>query len=152
MGEEEEEGRRGAAVMQTTPRLFIYKCDVGGVIKSAGGVLGRSDIMENERKMKRNDKCSPDDSAPFHGHAKPPPAAATVVFTSAQESGKHQPGKPRPGPALPNRAVFHMLRLISPNIGKAPWTYRGNGRRPEMQTKHQQKKQQARNTPRACKV
>lgn len=114
MGEEEEEGRRGAAVMQTTPQLFIYKCDVGGVIKSAGGVLGRSDIMENERKMKRNDKCSPDD-------AKPPPAT-TVVFTSARESGKHQPGKPRPGPALPNRAVFHMLWLISPNIGKAPWT------------------------------
>lgn len=84
MGEEEEEGRRGAAVMQTTPRLFIYKCDVGGVIKSAGGA--HSDIMENERKMKRNAKCSPDDSAPFHGHAKPPPAATTVVFTSAQES------------------------------------------------------------------
>lgn len=73
MGEEEEEGRRGAAVMQTTPQLFIYKCDVGGVIKSAGGALGRSDIMENERKMKRNDKCSPDDSAPFHGHPPPPP-------------------------------------------------------------------------------
>lgn len=106
MGEEEEEGRRGAAVMQTTPQLFIYKCDVGGVIKSAGGALGRSDIMENERKMKRNDKCSPDDSAPFHGHAKPPPAAATVVFTSAQESGKHQLGKAAAGSRIAKSCRF----------------------------------------------